>query len=346
MMATLSEAIDVERLAGWMRSHIAGFSGPLSLTRFAGGQSNPTYRIDTQARAYVLRRKPVGPLLASAHAIEREFRIIAALQPLHFPVPQPLGLCADECIIGSAFYIMAFSEGLNYWDGSLPGLPPSTRTAIYHALIDTLAALHSIDPRSAGLTDYGKPDNYFARQLARWTKQYRAAQSADLPDIERLIDWLPRSIPEPQGTCIVHGDFRIDNVIFDPSAPEVLAVLDWELSTIGDPMADLSYLLLNWLPGRQARSSVAGLDYAASGIPDLESMKTRYCARTGRTRLPDLNWYFSFNFFRLACIVQGIKQRVQNGTASSPFAAQTALRVPELARNAWRSALAAGAPPP
>ncbi len=337
------ESLDVAALSAWVAAHVENFRAPLMLTKFAGGQSNPTYRIDTPGGAYVLRRKPFGPLLSSAHAIDREYRLIAALHPTGFPVPRPFGLCMSDDVIGAPFYVMELVEGRNIWDGGLPDMAPADRTATYHAMIDTLAALHSVDHVAAGLGDYGRPGNYFERQVSRWTRQYRAAQTDDLPEMERLIAWLPASLPVQARTSIVHGDFRIDNMIFAPGEPAVRAVLDWELSTIGDPMADLAYFLLNWLPRREGRSVVSGLDLDALGIPRMPAMVARYCAQTGRDDIPDLSWYFSFNLFRLASIVQGIKRRVQDGTASNADAAAVAARVPHLAHAAWTCAVQAGA---
>jgi aminoglycoside phosphotransferase (APT) family kinase protein len=341
--AVVNDSIDVVRLAAWLQSQGIGASDPLTLTRFAGGESNPTYRLRTATQAYVLRRKPFGPLATAAHAIEREYRMITALEGLRFPVPGPIAICTDDGVIGAPFYIMQLVEGTQYWDGALPDLTSAQRTQVYHALIDTLAALHSIDYMSAGLAGYGKPSDYLTRQVRSWSARYRAAQTDELTEMERLMEWLPRTVPGGEPSCIVHGDFRIDNLIFGLHEPSVLAVLDWELSTIGDPLTDLAYLLINWIPGREARSSVAGLDFEALGIPSMEALCGRYCAQTGRTHLPDLKWYFSFNFFRLACIVQGIGQRVLNGTASNARAAETAQRVPHLARCAWASAREAGA---
>ncbi|MEO5641315.1 MAG: phosphotransferase family protein [Sphingomicrobium sp.] len=335
--------IDETRLAAWMAADVVGFAGPVRLTRFDGGQSNPTYRVAARSGAYVLRRRPFGALLASAHAIDREYRVIAALHPTGFPVPRPFGLCLDEAVIGSAFYVMELVAGRNHWDGPLPGMAPTERRATYEAMIDTLAALHSVDPVAVGLGDYGRPGNYFERQVARWTRQYRASQTAEMLEIERLIEWLPRTLPEQERSAIVHGDFRIDNLIFAAGEPRVVAVLDWELSTLGDPLADLAYLLLNWLPFREGRSSVGGCDLAELGIPDRDAMLARYAAATGRERIPNLDWHFAFSLFRLACIVQGIAKRVADGSASSARAAETAARVPELARGAWACAVMAGA---
>ncbi len=342
------DQLDLDRLSMWMAENVAGFSGPIGIRKFAGGQSNPTYRIDAGpkdlAGAYVLRRKPFGPLLPSAHAVDREYALIAALHPTGFPVARPYGLCMDDAVIGSAFYVMGMVDGRTLWDGSIPDATgPADRTAIYHAMVDTLAALHKIDPAAVGLSNYGKPGNFFERQVGRWTKQYRAAETETLPAMDNLIAYLPTSLPEQSGISIVHGDFRIDNMIFDATEPRVLAVLDWELSTLGDPMADLAYLLMNWVTEPEGRSGVMGLDLAALGIPTMEAMATRYCEKMGRANVPDMNWYFAFNLFRLAGIVQGIKKRVIDGTASSAHAAAMAEKVEPLANAAWGFAQKAGA---
>ena len=241
------DRLDLDRLTAWMREHVDGFEGPLTYAKFAGGQSNPTYRLDTPGRAYVLRRKPFGPILPSAHAVDREYRVIAGLHPTGFPVPRPYGLCEDPKVIGAAFYVMEMVGGRTIWDGSMPGAAPDERRAHYEAMVDTLAALHSVDYPAAGLGDYGKPGNYFERQVARWTKQYRAAETETMPSVDRLIDWLPRTLPEQTRTSIVHGDYRIDNMIFAREEARVIAVLDWELSTLGDPLADFSYIFMNWV---------------------------------------------------------------------------------------------------
>ena len=337
------DRIDLDRLAEWMRKHVAGFEGPIAYAKFAGGQSNPTYRLDTPAGAYVLRRKPFGPILPSAHAVEREYRVIAGLHPSGFPVPCPYGLCEDPDVIGAAFYVMEMVRGRTIWDGSMPGASPEERHAHYAAMVDTLAALHSIDPAAAGLGDYGRPGNYFERQVVRWTKQSRAAETETMPAVDRLIDWLPRTLPEQTRTSIVHGDYRIDNMIFDPAEPRVIAVLDWELSTLGDPLADFSYLLMNWVTEPEGRSGVMGLTGPETGIPTQDEVVSRYCAATGRDGVPDLDWYFAYNLFRLTGIVQGIKKRVQLGTASSAQAERTAARVHSLADAAWGFAEKAGA---
>ncbi|AQR72987.1 phosphotransferase family protein [Sphingomonas sp. LM7] len=335
--------LDEARLGEWLAANVAGFAGPFGIEKFAGGQSNPTYRIDAASGSYVLRRKPFGAILPSAHAVEREHQLIAALHPTGFPVARPYGLCEDPAVIGAPFYIMEMVEGRTLWDGSLPDMAPAERTAVYEAIVDTLAALHSVDPAAVGLDAYGKPGNYFERQVARWSKQYRASQTDDMPEVEKLIEWLPRTVPAQTRTSIVHGDFRIDNMIFAPAEPKVLAVLDWELSTLGDPLADFSYFLMSWVTEPEGRSGVKGLTGPATGIPTIEAVVTRYCAATGRDGVPDLNWYFAYNLFRLTGIVQGIKKRIIDGNASSDQAAKTVERLPGLAASAWHFAREAGA---
>jgi aminoglycoside phosphotransferase (APT) family kinase protein len=338
-----ADKVDEIKLAAWMNENVAGFEGPVEVLKFAGGQSNPTYRINAKSGSYVLRRKPFGPLLPSAHAVDREYKVIAGLHPTGFPVAKPYGLCTDDGIIGSWFYIMAMVEGRTIWDGSMPGSNPTERRAIYEAMIDTLAALHNIDVEATGLSDYGKPGNYFGRQVDRWTKQYRASETEVMPEMERLIEWLPKTLPEQTRTSIVHGDYRIDNMIFASDAPKVLAVLDWELGTLGDPLADFTYVAMAWVTENGGRSGVMDIDRAALGIPELDEMVTRYCAATGRDGIPDINWYFAYNFFRLAGIIQGIKKRVIDGTATSPHARDMSERVRPLAEAAWGFAEKAGA---
>jgi aminoglycoside phosphotransferase (APT) family kinase protein len=338
-----ADKIDEAKLAAWMSENVAGFEGPVEVLKFAGGQSNPTYRINAKSQSYVLRRKPFGLLLPSAHAVDREYKVIAGLHPTGFPVAKPYGLCTDESVIGSWFYIMDMVEGRTIWDGSMPGSNPTERRATYVAMIDTLAALHNIDVEAAGLSDYGKPGNYFGRQVDRWTKQYRLAETETMPEMERLIDWLPKTLPEQTRTSIVHGDYRIDNMIFATNAPKVIAVLDWELGTLGDPLADFTYVAMAWVTENGGRSGVMDIDRAALGIPELDEMVTRYCAATSRDGIPDINWYFAYNFFRLAGIIQGIKKRVIDGTATSPHARDMSERVRPLAEAAWDFAVKAGA---
>ena len=335
--------IDVERLGEWMASKVPGFEGPIHVQRLPGGQSNPTYRIDAASGVYAVRRKPFGALLASAHAVDREYRLISGLHPTGFPVPAPFALCEDEAVIGAMFYVMEFKAGRNFTNGQLPDLSPDQRTAVYHAMIDQLAALHAFDPAGVGLGDYGRPGNYFQRQVDRWTRQYRASQTDDLPVVEKLIDYLGRSVPEQTRTAIIHGDYRIDNLIYAPDRPDVIAIIDWELSTLGDPLADFAYLAMQWTMPAGAGAGLQGVDFEATGIPTLDEAVARYCGLTGRTSLPDLEWYFAYNLFRLMGIVQGIKKRIIDGNASSPDAAAAAARVLPLADAAWTHALAAGA---
>jgi aminoglycoside phosphotransferase (APT) family kinase protein len=338
-----ADRIDEAKLAAWMDTNVAGFEGPVEVRKFAGGQSNPTYRINAKSGSYVLRRKPFGPLLPSAHAVDREYKVIAGLHPTGFPVAKPYGLCTDDGVIGSWFYIMDMVEGRTIWDGAMPGSTQTERRATYEAMIDTLAALHAVDIEATGLSDYGKPGNYFERQVSRWTKQYRAAETEVMPEMERLIEWLPRTLPSQDRVSIVHGDYRIDNMIFAANEPKVIAVLDWELGTLGDPLADFTYVAMAWVTENGGRSGVMDLDRAALGIPELDEMVARYCAATGREGIPDLNWYFAFNFFRLAGIIQGIKKRVIEGTANSSHAKDMSERVLPLATAAWNFAVKARA---
>lgn len=330
--------IDEIRLEAWMQDHVEGYQGPLTVLQFKGGQSNPTYRLDTSARSYVMRRKPFGKLLPSAHAVDREFKVIAALGKQGFPVAKAYALCTDDGVIGSAFYIMSMEDGRIFWDPALPQLPKEERRPIFADKIKTLAKLHMYDPVAIGLGDFGKPGNYFARQVDRWTKQYRASETQLIPEMERLIEWLPTTVPEQERVSVVHGDFRIDNMVFHATEPRVQAVLDWELSTLGDPMADFTYLLMQWtMPG------LAGLDFAALNIPTMEEAAQIYCEATGRSSVPDLNWYYSYNLFRLTGILQGIAGRVRDGTASSAKAMESAKRTIPLSKAAWDYAQKAGA---
>ena len=337
----MSERIDVAGLGRWLEANVEGFHGPFELEKFAWGQSNPTYRIRAASGDYVLRRKPFGQLLPSAHAVDREYRLISALHPLGFPVPRTYALCTDADVIGAIFYVMELAKGRAYTNGALPEFEPPARRRMYEQLVDTLADLHNIDPVAAGLGDFGKPGNYFERQVARWTRQYRDSQTDDLPQMERLIDYLPASLPEQSRTSIVHGDYRIDNVLFDDG--RLTAVLDWELATLGDPVADFSYLAMQWMMPADGSAGLAGLDLAALGIPSLYEIVGRYSARSRVPVAEKLDWYFAYNLFRLAGIVQGIKKRVIDGTASSANAAEMAKKVPTLASAAWGFAEKAGA---
>ncbi len=338
-----ADLLDEAALTAWLAAHVPGFAGPISQRKFAGGQSNPTYLIESPSGRYVLRRKPFGDLLPSAHAVDREYRVIAGLHPTGFPVPRPYGLCEDAGVVGSMFYVMEMVDGRSIWNGSMPDMAPAQRTAHYHAMVDTLAALHNVDYIAAGLESHGKPGNFFERQVSRWTKQYRMSETDRLEPMERLIAYLAATLPEQTRTGIVHGDYRVDNMIFDSHAPRVLAVLDWELSTLGDPLADFTYFAMAWVTDNAGRSGVMDVDRAALGIPELDAIVERYCGATGRTSVPDMNWYFAFNFFRLAGIMQGIKKRVIDGTASSAHARAMSEKVEPLAAHAWRFAQAAGA---
>lgn len=332
-------------LDAWMRDHVEGFAGLAAYTKFPGGQSNPTYRIEDEAgRACVLRRKPFGPILPSAHAVDREFRVIAGLYPAGFPVARPYALCEDDDVVGSAFYIMEMVDGRTFWDGMLPDMEPSERRSIYRSMIGTLARLHNLDYRELGLENHGGTGNYFERQINTWTKQYRRAETGTIDEVEKMIEWLPKTVPEQTRTSVIHGDYRIDNMIYAPARPEVIAVLDWELSTLGDPLADFTYLAINWVMEGSGTASLGGHDLDGTGIPTLEEATALYCELTNRDAVPDLDWYFAYNLFRLTGILQGIKKRWLDGTASSPEAEERSRRVPELAEAAWDFARAAGAP--
>ena len=338
------QAIDEKSLGAWLEANVEGFSGPFSLAKFPSGQSNPTYKIAAASGDYVLRRKPFGHLLASAHAVDREYRLLSALYPLEFPVPCPLALCDDPEVIGAIFYVMEVAKGRPYADGSLPDFDPATRRRMYEQLVDTLADLHTIDPAAADLSDFGKPGNYFERQIMRWTRQYRDSQTDYIPEMERLIAFLPETLPQQSRTCIVHGDYRIDNVIYDGDGT-LSAVLDWELATLGDPLADFSYLAMQWMMPADGGAGLAGLDLAMLGIPSADRIVQRYADRSGVSVADKLDWYFAYNLFRLAGIVQGIKKRVIDGTASHAHAAEMAKRVPMLASAAWGFAKKSGAAP-
>lgn len=335
------DRLDETALTAWMRDHVEGFSGPLTLAKFRGGQSNPTYRVDTPNRSYVLRRQPFGKLLPSAHAVDREYRVMTALSATPVPVPQTFGLCDDESVIGAKFFVMELVEGRSLWNGAMPQAEPEERRALYHAMIDTLADLHLVDPAAVGLADYGRAEDYCARQVARWSKQYKLAETETIPEMDRLIEWLPQTLPPQHASGIVHGDYRLDNLLFAPAEPRVAAVLDWELSTLGDPVADFAYLMLNWVNPPDGRAGIGGLDHAALGIPTMQEAVDRYVARTGYP-VPPMDWYFAFCLFRLAGIMQGIKKRVIDGTASSAHARQMSERVAPLVGAAYGFAQRAG----
>src|SRR5829696_8843454 len=311
--------IDAERLQSYLAEHVPDFVGPLRLQQFKGGQSNPTYLLETAARRYVLRRKPPGKLLPSAHSVDREFRVISGLHAQNFPVPESITYCDDPEVVGTPFYVMAHVEGREFWNPDMPGVAPAERAAVYDAMNATLARLHSFDPAAIGLSDFGRGENYVGRQVERWSKQYRASETERIDAMERLIAWLPDHVPPAGPVRIVHGDYRLDNIIIAVAAPQVLAVLDWELSTLGDPLADFSYHLMQWVmpPSDAGVGSLVGCDLAALGIPSRAEYVDSYVARTGLDPWPHLDAYLAYNFFRIAAILQGIVGRVRDGTATN-----------------------------
>jgi aminoglycoside phosphotransferase (APT) family kinase protein len=329
---------DVAALEAYLRTRIDGFRGPLAVEQFKGGQSNPTYRLSAGGRHYALRRKPPGKLLPSAHAVEREYRVIKALHATGFPVARPYCLCEDEGVIGTAFYVMDCVEGRVIWDQALPGMSNAERFAIWDELNRVISLLHTTDYRAIGLEDFGRPGNYLERQIGRWTKQYLASETQKIEAMDNLIAWLPGNIPPGDETTVVHGDFRLDNTIFHPSEPRILAVLDWELSTLGHPLADFAYHCMAWhIPPGQFRG-IAGIDVAALGIPTEEQYVELYCRRTGRSGVPRNDWdfYLAYNLFRLAAILQGIAKRVVDGTAASAHARDAGSRAPMMAALGWQ----------
>ena len=326
--------LPVDALATYLEAHVPGFRGPLTATKFKGGQSNPTYRIDAASGTSVLRRKPPGPLLPSAHAVDREFRVLQALHGTAVPVAQPLHLCTDDAVIGSMFYLMSYVDGRILWDPSLPDMTPAQRGDIYLGIIDAMAALHTVDPAAVGLADYGKPGGYFERQLKRWGEQYRASETRPIAAMDELIARLPARCPADDGSvALAHGDFRIDNLMFHPTEPRVIAIVDWELSTLGHPLADLGYFCMALrLPRNPALPGLAGLDRAALGIPDEAALLARYSQLTGRPIPADWPFVLAFSFFRLAAIAQGVAKRAEQGNASSEQAVQAG-RMTEMLAN-------------
>ena len=325
-------AFDEAALGAWLTTHVADYAGPLRVEQFRGGQSNPTYRLVTPDRAYVLRRKPPGELLPGAHAMDREARVMAALGAVGFPVARVHGFCADPAVIGTEFYVMDMVEGRVFWDARFPGVAPEARPAYFGAMNATLAALHALDPAAIGLADFGKPGNYFARQIGRWSKQYLGdALAGRNADMDALVEWLPGAIPPGDDTSVVHGDFRCDNMIFHPTEPRILAVLDWELSTLGHPLADFAYHAMMYRMPPDIVPGLGGADLAALNVPTEADYVAAYCARTGRDGLPDYPFYLAFNLFRLAAIFHGIKGRVLRGTAANAQARERAEAFPRLA---------------
>jgi aminoglycoside phosphotransferase (APT) family kinase protein len=336
---------DEAALAGWMEANVAGYVGPLTVEQFKGGLSNPTYKLITPGRSYVLRRKPPGQILKGAHAVEREAKVLTALGGAGFPVAHVYGLCTDEAVIGTWFYVMDMVEGRIFWDATIPDVSNDERAALFDAMNATIAQLHSVDYEAVGLADYGKPGNFFARQIGRWSRQYREDVDAGRDEtMDRLIDWLEANIPAGDDeTVVAHGDFRIDNLIFDPVEPRVLAVLDWELSTLGHPGADFAYHAMMYRMPPHIVAGLAGADIAALGIPSEADYLAAYCARTGRASMPGYDFYVAFNFFRLAAIFHGIKGRVLRGTASNVQSQERVRVLPELIALAWEQAVRAGA---
>lgn len=334
-----AHAFDVHALERYLKAHIDGFEGPIDVAQFKGGQSNPTFELKTTTKSYVLRRKPPGQLLPSAHAVDREYRVISALAGSGVPVPRTYVLCTDEAVIGSMFYVMERVDGRVLWDPLLPGMEPTERNAIFDEMNRVIAALHGIDHAAIGLADYGKPGNYFSRQIDRWTRQYKASATEPCEAMDRLIEWLPGNIPAGDRTAIVHGDFRLDNMIFHSTEPRVLAVLDWELSTLGHPLADFAYHMMAWRLAPHEFRGIHGADLAALGIPSEQEYLERYLQRVGATQAPsatEWNFYMAYNMFRMAGILQGVKARALAGNAASTQALEAGSRARPMAELGWQ----------
>ena len=340
MPVSSRQQFSIEALTAWMNSHVEDFKGPLGIEQFKGGQSNPTFKLITADKIYVMRSKP-GPaakLLPSAHAIEREFQVMAALRKADMPVAKMMALCVDEAVIGRAFFIMEFIEGRVLWNPALPGMTTTERAAIFDEMNRVIARLHQVDFAAIGLGDFGKAGNYFERQIGRWSKQYRASETEKIDAMDRLIEWLPQHIPPGEETSIVHGDYRMDNLIFHPTEPRVLAILDWELSTLGHPLADFAYHCMTWHVPPNAFRGLAGIDLPALGIPDFKSYVSRYCERTERSGIENFEYYLAYNLFRMAAILQGIMKRVVDGTAASEQAVAMGKAARPLAELGWEVA--------
>ena len=327
---------DTSGLERYLHEHVEGFSGKLEIEQFKGGQSNPTFLLKSGNRRYVLRRKPPGKLLPSAHAVDREYRVITALHRAGFPVAKTYCLCEDDSIIGTAFYVMDYVAGRVLWEPSLPQMSKPERGAYFDELNRVIALLHSMDYAAIGLTDYGKPGNYIERQINRWIKQYRASETEHIEAMENLIEWLPKNIPAGDETTIVHGDYRMDNVMFHPTEPRILAVLDWELSTLGHPLADFSYHCMTWRLTPGQFRGMMGVDFKALGIPTEQEYVAAYCRRTGRDGIANWDFYMAYNMFRLAGILQGIMGRVKDGTAASAHALEQGKRARPMAEAGWQ----------
>src|SRR6266446_4328279 len=344
MNAAGAQELPLDRLEAWLRGHVEGFHGPLAAERFAGGQSNPTYRLTAGSGSYVLRRKPPGPLLPSAHAVDREFRVMRALADTPVPVPRVFALCEDDAVIGSAFYVVEHLDGRIFWDQRLPEIAsPAERAAMFQSMNQVIADLHRVDYAAVGLGDFGRPGNYMARQIARWSRQYRASETEPIAAMDRLIDWLPQHLPAESAPTIVHGDYRMDNLVFHKSEPRVIGILDWELSTIGDPLADFAYHAMTWRVTPELFRGLAGIDFAAAGIPDEVAYLEAYCRRTGRDSVAAWEFYMVYSLFRIAAILQGIAKRAIEGTAASDDASEYGRLARPLAEQAWALARSLGA---
>ncbi|MEJ6401954.1 phosphotransferase [Yoonia sp. 2307UL14-13] len=330
-----ADQLDLKSMTPWLSSHIAGFEGPVTVSKFAGGQSNPTFKLSTPNGDYVLRRKPMGPVLPSAHAVDREYRVIAALAKTDVPVPQVYALCTDESVIGSIFYVMEMVEGRVFWDPRLNDQSKADRTAIYDSMNQTIAAIHSVDPDSVGLSDFGRSENYLQRQVGLWTKQYQASITVENEAMDNIIRWLPNNVPDDELTSIVHGDYRLDNVLMHPARPHAVAVLDWELSTIGNPLADLAYHMMAWRFAPTMFRGLAGVDLAALGIPDEQTYLAAYFDRTGLTMPDDWDFYIILSMFRIAAILQGVAKRAEAGNAADAQAKQIGAMAGPIAQQAW-----------
>jgi aminoglycoside phosphotransferase (APT) family kinase protein len=343
MSTAAAQELPLDRLESWLRGHVEGFRGPVAAERFAGGQSNPTYKLTAASGNYVLRRKPPGPLLPSAHAVDREFRVMRALADTPVPVPRLFALCEDEGVIGSAFYVMEHLAGRIFWDQRLPEVASAAeRAAMFQSMNRVIADLHRVDYAAVGLEEFGRPGNYMARQIARWSRQYRASETEPIAAMDRLIDWLPEHLPPEGPPAIVHGDYRMDNLIFHPSEPRVIGVLDWELSTIGDPLADFAYHAMTWRVTPELFRGLAGVDFAALGILDEAAYVAAYCRRTGRAAIPGWEFYLVYSLFRIAAILQGIAKRAIDGTAAGSDAAEQGRLARPLGEQAWALAESLG----
>jgi len=336
---TVQHDLPLDRLEAWLREHVEGFAGPVAAERFSGGQSNPSYRLDAGSGTYVLRRKPPGPLLPSAHAVDREFRVMRALTETPVPVPRVHALCEDDAVVGSAFYVMEYLDGRIFWDQRLPEIAsPAERGAMFDSMNAVIAALHNVDYGAVGLGDFGRPGNYMGRQIARWSRQYQASETESIPAMNRLIDWLPEHLPPESPPAIVHGDYRMDNLVFHRTEPRVIGVLDWELSTIGDPLADFAYHVMTWRVTPELFRGLSGVDFAGLGIPEEPEYVAAYCRRTGRDGVAAWDFYIVYSLFRIAAIVQGIAKRAIDGTAASTEAAEIGRTARPLAEQAWKLA--------